>query len=289
MANWFVTIGTEERGPCVDAQLRQLALSGKLKTTDLIRREEMRQPIEASKVKGLFDVPASPPASHMIPADEVRSVFRRHRRKSWSPRIAIAVAGLCLLGLLVNSVPRNSLNMVAPAQSSAAAIRKQLRQEVTQYLPEWKELLSDRQNAAKLRSFKALWSRWGELLSQRAKLMHAGGITYLIDGDDHFIGNPGQPPKVIVIPKDFRSNYYGGSAGPNEVVVSGMFRFVGNVTGRNALGMSITMEKYECDPDFTQDRDTWDELENLARWHRDVSGNENLEGVDRFLRAVAGE
>jgi hypothetical protein len=55
MANWFVTIEGKERGPLTDAQLRQLARSGRLQRFDLVRREGSDRNLEAVQLKGLFE------------------------------------------------------------------------------------------------------------------------------------------------------------------------------------------------------------------------------------------
>jgi hypothetical protein len=53
--NWFVIRNGKEEGPFMAAQLRELVASQKLSRADQIRREDMKQPIVAEKVQGLFD------------------------------------------------------------------------------------------------------------------------------------------------------------------------------------------------------------------------------------------
>ena len=57
MANWYVIRGTKELGPFQDAQLRHFAATGKLKTEDIVRREDVSTGRKASDIKGLFPAP----------------------------------------------------------------------------------------------------------------------------------------------------------------------------------------------------------------------------------------
>lgn len=61
MATWFVNLGGTELGPVNDAQLRELAASGKLAPDDLVRKEGMDQKVQAGKIRGLFAGAAMPP------------------------------------------------------------------------------------------------------------------------------------------------------------------------------------------------------------------------------------
>ncbi len=54
MAVWFVVRGGGEEGPVSAGQLKEMAVSGKLRHGDLVRREDMQAPREASTIKGLF-------------------------------------------------------------------------------------------------------------------------------------------------------------------------------------------------------------------------------------------
>jgi len=142
-------------------------------------------------------------------------------------------------------------------------------------------------------------AQWKQILASQEPtvstdgLVHAGGITHLIEGDDHFISHTGERPKVIVIPQEYRNFYYGGSAGPNEIVVDGMFRFVGNVRGRNGLGATVNVEKYVCDPTYVADcirmRSFRKATDDLRKSVPAVEGGINLVAVDRFLRLAVGD
>lgn len=58
---WMVRRGEREQGPYTSPQLRKLASAGRLRTTDLIRKQGCEKFVPADKVKGLFD--AQPPQS----------------------------------------------------------------------------------------------------------------------------------------------------------------------------------------------------------------------------------
>ncbi len=54
MAHWFMVRDGKELGPFTAQQLKEMAASGKLRTDDLVRREDMKGPTKAGTVKGLF-------------------------------------------------------------------------------------------------------------------------------------------------------------------------------------------------------------------------------------------
>lgn len=56
---FFIRRGNQEQGPLMPEQLKQLAATGKLATTDLVRTSEKPEWRQAGTVKGLFP-PASP-------------------------------------------------------------------------------------------------------------------------------------------------------------------------------------------------------------------------------------
>lgn len=60
-SQWIVKRGEQEQGPFTSPQLRQLAHTGKLRTTDQIRKQDCEKYVPAEKVKGLFD--STPPIS----------------------------------------------------------------------------------------------------------------------------------------------------------------------------------------------------------------------------------
>jgi len=59
--NWFVRRGDQKTGPLGNADLRQLAATGKLLQTDLVQREGGQDWVPAGKIKGLFSTPAGGP------------------------------------------------------------------------------------------------------------------------------------------------------------------------------------------------------------------------------------
>ena len=54
MASWFVVRGEKEQGPLTAAALKEMASAGKLGPDDLVRREDLKTPRQASEIKGLF-------------------------------------------------------------------------------------------------------------------------------------------------------------------------------------------------------------------------------------------
>lgn len=71
------------------------------------------------------------------------------------------------------------------------------------------------------------------------------GFTHIINGTDHYIDN-----KIVRIPAKFRDIYINAKLGPNKVFVRGWFKFRGNTTGKNKLGMDINVELYEVDATY---------------------------------------
>src|SRR5688572_23989710 len=73
---WYYEIDGERRGPVSSAQLRQLAVAGKLRPQHLIWKEGLKNKIRADLLKGLFDglptagapVPAKQPTAAAPPA-----------------------------------------------------------------------------------------------------------------------------------------------------------------------------------------------------------------------------
>ena len=59
---WFYSSNGGQAGPVSDLELKALASSGQLKTTDLIWRDGLADWMPASKVPGLFDAAATAPA-----------------------------------------------------------------------------------------------------------------------------------------------------------------------------------------------------------------------------------
>ena len=51
---WFVFRDGKEQGPFTTQQLKEMASNGKIVGDDLIRRNDMKSPTKASKIKGLF-------------------------------------------------------------------------------------------------------------------------------------------------------------------------------------------------------------------------------------------
>ena len=64
-SRWIVKRKDTEQGPFSSQQLKKLADSGQLRTTDWVRKHDSDQFVKAEKVKGLFD---SPPAKSSPPS-----------------------------------------------------------------------------------------------------------------------------------------------------------------------------------------------------------------------------
>ena len=56
-SHWIVKRRDKEQGPFTSQQLKKLADSGQLRTTDWVRKHDSDQFVKAEKVKGLFDNP----------------------------------------------------------------------------------------------------------------------------------------------------------------------------------------------------------------------------------------
>ena len=66
---WFVQVGTNQRGPFSSAQLKAFVSAGKIGPKTHVRRADMATWVLAGKVKGLFAV-ASPAALQQHPAPQ---------------------------------------------------------------------------------------------------------------------------------------------------------------------------------------------------------------------------
>jgi hypothetical protein len=60
-ADWFYTVHGREHGPITSIELRELAASGRLSSSDFVRRADMTEAVPATRVKGLFPVQAGEP------------------------------------------------------------------------------------------------------------------------------------------------------------------------------------------------------------------------------------
>lgn len=54
MAQWYITLAGVELGPIGDDQLRRLAVEGRLRPDDRVRRSGMMHTVEAARIGGLF-------------------------------------------------------------------------------------------------------------------------------------------------------------------------------------------------------------------------------------------
>jgi hypothetical protein len=74
------------------------------------------------------------------------------------------------------------------------------------------------------------------------ELFYVSGFTHKIDGEQYWLEN-----KVVTVPREYKSLYVKGQGRRNRVFFEGIFRFVGNASGRNAFGAEVNIELYECD------------------------------------------
>lgn len=96
MAKWFYLINGQPDGPIDSAGLKQLAATGRLKSTDRVRREDMAEWHEATKVKGLF--PSMPLAATPLPTESVAIVTSANgvevQQTQTFPRRQIPISGM---------------------------------------------------------------------------------------------------------------------------------------------------------------------------------------------------
>jgi|GEM_PF-2452015 hypothetical protein len=116
MTQWYYEASGEQHGPISSSQLKQLAISGLLKPTDLVWREGMLEWLPASRIIGLFSnspkqkqppAPAvnviAPPVIVDIkkPSYPTQSNFRRRKKKTHKLGKSILSLGVIALGLVL--------------------------------------------------------------------------------------------------------------------------------------------------------------------------------------------
>jgi hypothetical protein len=85
MARWFLVRGGAEDGPITTTQLKDMAATGQLGPQQLVRRDDMKEPVAARRVKGLFPAeagiqarpaasPVQPPVATLVQPQQVTSV-----------------------------------------------------------------------------------------------------------------------------------------------------------------------------------------------------------------------
>lgn len=129
MAQWFIVRAGNEEGPISDQQLKALAASGKLRPTDLVRRDDMKTTLSATKIKGLFSNQSkggghSPAVSA---ATRSSSPAKTSAQDSPSPtanskrkRIILAAAGAACLLLCCGGIGVFGIKMKGSAQKDIA-------------------------------------------------------------------------------------------------------------------------------------------------------------------------
>jgi hypothetical protein len=111
---WFVVRGGTEEGPCSGTQLKDMAASGKLQPTDLVRRGDVETARPAGQIKGLF--PAT--SSAVLPDDPKQPAGLPQpatNKKKWlvigsvvAAVLFVSCAGLFTLGLVVTNSERKA-------------------------------------------------------------------------------------------------------------------------------------------------------------------------------------
>ena len=68
---WFIVRGGgKEQGPLTAKQLKDMAMTGTLLTTDQLRRSDTTKPVPANKIRGLFPTPSGPaPVAQLAPVE----------------------------------------------------------------------------------------------------------------------------------------------------------------------------------------------------------------------------
>lgn len=106
MAQWFIVRDGNEDGPFSSAQLKEMAAAGKLRHEDLVRRDDMPTPRQASAMKGLFAAGESAPTSphSRITEDSPPPAAEKKSTSSKKPLLLLSILGgaclfLCCGGL----------------------------------------------------------------------------------------------------------------------------------------------------------------------------------------------
>jgi hypothetical protein len=103
MANtWFVVRGGKEEGPLTGQQLKDMAAAGKLRETDLVRRDDMPTARQAKTIKGLFPgatapAPAAPPPLPAKAPEQPTDPPTKQGKYRRPLVLASVVGGVCLL------------------------------------------------------------------------------------------------------------------------------------------------------------------------------------------------
>ncbi|MCS6850854.1 MAG: DUF4339 domain-containing protein [Gemmataceae bacterium] len=96
--NWFVQSHGRQMGPLTAAQLRQLARSGKLRPTDMVRRDGQAKWVAVTAVPGLLEAASGVPAA--TPAAGTPSSPAVHRpSRPWLVPVAVGAAVLVVAAI----------------------------------------------------------------------------------------------------------------------------------------------------------------------------------------------
>lgn len=129
---WFIRRGEKEHGPFTSKQLRAMAVSGKIKTDDLLRKGDSSNWIKAGSVKGLF---ASTNRSgegvevQQSPSSEMNGVEATSPKMKVNRKVAFGCAGAFLLFLAMCS-GLIRLGSIARERGQQAVQQAERRQDV---------------------------------------------------------------------------------------------------------------------------------------------------------------
>jgi hypothetical protein len=131
--NWFIEGDGTQRGPFPASYLKQLAVSGGIQRSDLVRREDQQQAVPAERIKGLFSDPAvSAPIAYVsqLKSIDLQKVAALDLALKGPPPLppsspkgkakrSVGVAVAVVLGVLFINQILPSLSSVRPARQTA--------------------------------------------------------------------------------------------------------------------------------------------------------------------------
>jgi len=101
---WYVVRGGKEEGPHTETALKDMAASGKLKPTDVVRRADVETARPAGQIKGLFPGGDAPPPTP--PAGQPTAAAPSSKKRLVIVGViagAVLLCGLAVLGMVVSN------------------------------------------------------------------------------------------------------------------------------------------------------------------------------------------
>jgi hypothetical protein len=149
MTQWYYEVSGEQHGPISPSQLKQLATSGQLKPTDLVRHNGMQHWAPASNVIGLFNInpkQKQPPAlatnviappiitpktpSYPTPSNSRRRKKKKHKLGKSILSIGVVALGLAVtLGGIFSILLARAIRQKAPGEIRALLISIENKEE----------------------------------------------------------------------------------------------------------------------------------------------------------------